>query len=108
MAEDTHRISLRDVNPEKYAQDWADVARSRSWGDSLAIQEAALVGVRAFQLTKVTRLVKDWSLPGHPSNEADAENADEHVMRFLIEEMDKYYAGQREEIENRRKAQGTS
>lgn len=103
-----HRISLRPIDPERYADDWADIARERSWGDSLAIQDASLRGVRDFQMARVTRCVKDWSLPGHPSNEADVENANEHVMRFLVEEMEAFYNAQREEIEARRKASGTS
>jgi hypothetical protein len=108
MAENRHRISLRDVDPAKYSGDWADIVEHRSWGDSLAIQVASAQGIREYQNERVTRLVKAWSLDGHPSNVPDVENASEHVIRFLIEEMEAFYGAQREEIENRRKASGTS
>jgi hypothetical protein len=105
---ETHRISLAVVDPERFADAWIDIKKHRTWDDVQSLGDAFTAGLRTYREEQFRRLVHAWSLDGDPHDIGTVGRQDGLLVGYIAEEMDNFYTQQREELEARRKASGTS
>lgn len=107
------RIPL-DVAGDEYAGAWAQLKERRSWDDVVVIQEAADRSLRGvpgtftlYRQLQIQKCVEAWSLDADPRDPRSWGQLGEHVIREVIRGIEAFYGDQMDEVEARRKANGT-